>query len=97
MKDYTAYWVKNDATLYVGRKVWAEADTLFNSSTIYTSRGLFRKPDKTDLVVHFTRRPDYTFTAKVFDLGSVHGIDGGRISKLEVRHKGEAVTHYDRG
>jgi hypothetical protein len=39
----------------------------------------------------------YTFHAKVYDVGSDYGIDQGRISKLEVKHKGEQVMYYDRG
>ena len=30
------------------------------------------------------RYPDYTFKAKVYDVGSVFGIGDGRISKLQV-------------
>jgi hypothetical protein len=45
---------------------------------------------------YLTRSPDYTFAAKVFDLGNEYGIQGGRISKLEVRHQGKIVMNYDR-
>ncbi len=41
--------------------------------------------------------PGYSFAAKVFDVGSRYGIDGGRVSKLEVWFKDRAVLHYDRG
>ena len=41
--------------------------------------------------------PAYSFSAKVYDLGSRYGIGGGRISKLEVRCRGVSVFHYDRG
>lgn len=43
------------------------------------------------------------FTAKVYDEGSNHGIDGGRVSKLWMGKKGfnglvkEHVFNYDRG
>jgi hypothetical protein len=46
---------------------------------------------------HLTRWPDYTFTAKVFDVGSEYGIEGGRISKLQVMHRGTVIISYDRG
>jgi len=41
--------------------------------------------------------PEYTFSAKVFDVGSGYGIDGGRISKLTIMRKGDTVMSYDRG
>ena len=34
---------------------------------------------------------------KVFDEPSRFGIDGGRISKLTLKRKGEIVCNYDRG
>ena len=46
---------------------------------------------------HVTKAPEYTFRAKVYDAGSEFGIDNGRISKLEVFHKGNEVINYDRG
>ena len=39
----------------------------------------------------------YTWEAKVYDEGSKHGINGGRVSKLEVRRDGTIVCNYDRG
>ena len=39
----------------------------------------------------------YTFCAKVYDIGSQYGIDGGRVSKLEMRKAGQLVLNYDRG
>jgi len=44
-----------------------------------------------------TRYPDYTFRAKVFDVGSVFGIGQGRISKLQVWCRDRVVMNYDRG
>lgn len=41
--------------------------------------------------------PQYKFNAKVYDVGSGYGIDGGRISKLDVRRDGHLVIQYDRG
>ena len=39
-----------------------------------------------------------TFGAKVYDAGSHHGIEAGRISKLEVKDKRRRdVMHFDRG
>jgi hypothetical protein len=43
------------------------------------------------------RYPEYTFRAKVFDVGSVFGIGQGRISKLQVRRGDRVVMNYDRG
>jgi len=48
---------------------------------------------------------EYQFYAKVFDIGSEHGIDGGRVSKLWIsRHevmpgyiKKTVIANYDRG
>lgn len=38
------------------------------------------------------------FTAKVFETGSEeYGIDGGKISKLEIRLGNEILCNYDRG
>lgn len=39
----------------------------------------------------------YEFQAKVYNEPSQHGIDGGKISKLEVRKDGDIVMNYDRG
>lgn len=44
-----------------------------------------------------TNEPEYRFHAKIGDAGSKYGIDGGRISKLEVKKGKESVIHYDRG
>lgn len=40
---------------------------------------------------------DISFTAKVFDKGSVHGIDKGRISKLNIRKEDKIIVNFDRG
>lgn len=37
------------------------------------------------------------YCAKVFDEGSIYGINEGRISKLELRQNGKIVYNYDRG
>jgi hypothetical protein len=39
----------------------------------------------------------YKFCAKVFDDGSHYGIDGGRVSKLDVRKGSKTLINYDRG
>lgn len=45
-----------------------------------------------------TEKETYTYWAKVYDEGSEWGMDGGRISKLEVRNSaGNTVINYDRG
>jgi hypothetical protein len=38
-----------------------------------------------------------TFSAKVFDKGSVFGINGHRISKLDIRKDNHIFVNYDRG
>ena len=35
--------------------------------------------------------------AKVYDVGSQYGIEGGRISKLMLKENGEIIYNYDRG
>ena len=37
------------------------------------------------------------FWAKVYDEGSIYGIDEGRISKLMIKIDGKTVVSYDRG
>ena len=37
------------------------------------------------------------YEAKVFDIGSQFGIDGGRISKLHVVKNDRCIINYDRG
>ena len=37
------------------------------------------------------------YWAKVYEKKSRYGIDGGRISKLTLKIKGETVYNYDRG
>lgn len=37
------------------------------------------------------------YCIKHFENGSEFGIDGGRISKLEIRIDGKTTCHYDRG
>lgn len=39
----------------------------------------------------------YAWEAKVYDEGSKYGINGGRVSKLQVRQDGAVVCNYDRG
>ena len=39
----------------------------------------------------------FHFWAKVYDKGSKHSIDGGRVSKLMLKRDGEIVCNYDRG
>ena len=41
--------------------------------------------------------PSYEFRAQVFDIGSQYGIDGGRVSKLQVKHDEEEVLNYQKG
>jgi hypothetical protein len=42
------------------------------------------------------RYPDYSFKAKVYDIGSIFGIGEGRISKLQVWREGREAMSYDR-
>jgi len=44
-----------------------------------------------------TTMKGYEFQAKMYDEPSKFGIDGGKISKLDVRKDGELVMRYDRG
>jgi hypothetical protein len=45
-----------------------------------------------------TEKETYTYWAKVYDEGSIYGIDEGRISKLEVRDSADRIViNYDRG
>lgn len=37
------------------------------------------------------------YWAKVYDEGSIYGIDEGRISKLTIKIDGQTVVSYDRG
>lgn len=37
------------------------------------------------------------FWVKAFEKGSVFGIDGGKISKLQIKIDGQTVANYDRG
>ena len=39
----------------------------------------------------------FYFCAKVYNEGSIYGIDEGRISKLEIRLNDKIVCNYDRG
>jgi VCBS repeat-containing protein len=39
----------------------------------------------------------YSYCAKVYDVGSMYGINEGRISKLEIRKDGKWLFNYDRG
>ena len=40
----------------------------------------------------------YTFNAKVYDEGSVYGVNEGRVSKLSIRDEyGREIVCYDRG
>ena len=48
----------------------------------------------------FIRTPDGTkvsYAVKHYDMNSDYGIDGGKISKLEMRVEGTIVALYDRG
>lgn len=39
----------------------------------------------------------FHYWVKHYEVGSVYGIDGGRISKLTLKRHGEVVCNYDRG
>lgn len=43
------------------------------------------------------KKGDYSGVAKVYDEPSQYGINGGRISKLWLEHKGKPILNYDRG
>lgn len=46
---------------------------------------------------YLTQVPEVTFSAKVYDLGSPFGIEGGRVSKLTTCHDGYEILNYSRG
>jgi len=54
---------------------------------------------ETDLWIHgkINSMDGYRFAAKVYDLPSPHGIDQGRISKLQIWKDDRPVASYDRG
>lgn len=39
----------------------------------------------------------FHYWIKVYEEGSVFGIDGGKVSKLMLKRNGEIVCNYDRG
>ena len=39
----------------------------------------------------------YYFEAKVYEMPSEYGVEGGRISKLYIRKDGKVACNYDRG
>jgi len=39
----------------------------------------------------------FHYWIKIFDVGSQHGIEGGKISKLMLKRDGKIVCNYDRG
>lgn len=39
---------------------------------------------------------NYHYWVKVYETGSIYGIDGGRVSKLTIKRGGETVANYDR-
>lgn len=40
---------------------------------------------------------NYTFSAKLFDTGSIHGINEGRVSKLDMWNEEGSAVSYCRG
>ena len=40
---------------------------------------------------------EYTYYVKVYETSSMFGIDGGKISKMQVVKDGQVVINYDRG
>jgi hypothetical protein len=52
---------------------------------------------KTDRWVVGEATGGYRFCAKMFDEGSIHGINKGRVSKLEIRSDKGIFVNYDRG
>lgn len=43
------------------------------------------------------KKVEITYTAKIYDEGSMYGINEGRISKLTLKQGKETVANYDRG
>ena len=40
---------------------------------------------------------EHTYSVKHYEVGSIYGINGGRISKLDIRKDGKILVNYDRG
>ena len=40
---------------------------------------------------------EYKYWIKHYEEGSEYGINGGRISKIEIRRNGKTIVNYDRG
>jgi hypothetical protein len=70
------------------------SDELVNSGRVTIVKG----DPVTDFWLDGTvnRYPDYSFKAKVYDVGGIFGIGEGRISKLSVMQRDRVVMHYDR-
>lgn len=67
----------------------------YDRSKIALSKG---DPKRDHWVAGNVKRFDgYRFSAKVYDVGSRSGIDGGRVSKLRVEKDGKTVIDYSRG
>lgn len=47
--------------------------------------------------IEFDEERDLKYCLKVFEQGSEYGINGGKISKLEIRLGSEILVNYDRG
>ena len=54
-------------------------------------KGTVRIPTENDEII------EIRYCAKVYDVGSIYGIEEGRISKLTLTQNGRKVYNYDRG
>jgi len=54
-------------------------------------------PDSPWILADWAEDPSYRIEASVFDIPSVYGINGGRVSKFWIHHGREIVVAYDRG
>lgn len=77
------------------KEAWTVAECVAASSEIDITKG---DPEK-NLWIHgnITTMDGYSFSAKVYELPSEHGIQGGKISKLEIKDGDRIAVSFDRG
>ena len=111
-REATLLTFGNDAARL--RKFIEAGEELFKPEALAEAKAILAEMEKAQRGVHNLRTTPagngwididfdlngkhYTAEAKVFDVGSQYGINGGRISKLGIRRTGYgAVYQYDRG
>ena len=71
-------------------------DDLLNKKTENEWQPQYYKDAKYEGWIDFSDG-DYEGEAKVYGLPSDYGINGGRVSKLYIKHQGKPILNYDRG